>query len=462
LTGNLCGRRTFMGALGAALSTYAIRGQERKKPNIILILADDLGYGDLGCFGSAIPTPNLDRMAAEGARLTTFYSASPVCSPARAALLTGRYPVRTGVVNVLMSDAKTGLSASETTLPKVLKDSGYQTGCFGKWHLGSQPEFLPERHGFDEYYGVPYSNDMYPLPVMKNSQVVAGNCDQESMTDRFTEAAIEFIGRSKDAPFFVYLAHTAPHIPVVPSAAFKGKSGHGIYGDVVMELDASVGQILDAVKANGLDDNTLIVFTSDNGPWYQGSAGRLQGRKGSTYDGGVREPFIARMPGRIPAGTVSSGLASMMDLFPTIAGLCGASLPVKVDGLDIWPVLTGDKAFVERDMLLFFDTWQLQCVRWGPWKLHFARYNTFAWTAEPLGGRSNLPLPQPELYQVDEDPGENYDVAPEKQQVVATIRKRVDELLVNFPDQVRAAWRDTISQKVDETPVGALPRRHLD
>lgn len=457
MTGTNFSRRSFLCALGAALPVSSVRGEDRKPPNIILILADDLGYGDLGCFGSAIPTPNLNRMAEEGARLTSFYSASPVCSPSRAALLTGRYAVRTGVVNVLLSDSTNGLSASETTLPRVLKESGYRTGCFGKWHLGSLPEFLPGRHGFDEYFGVPYSNDMYPLPVMRNSQVVQGSGDQEGLTDAFTDAAIDFIGRNKDVPFFVYLAHTAPHIPVVPSERFRGKSGHGIYGDVVMEMDASVGQVLDAVKANGLDDNTLILFTSDNGPWYQGSAGKLQGRKGSTYEGGVREPFIARMPGRIPGGTVCSGVASMMDLLPTIAGLCGANLPVKADGLDIWPMLTGDRPFVDRDQLLFFDNWQLQCVRWGPWKLHFARYNSFAWTADPPGGRMNLPLPKPELYQVDEDPGESYDMATEKPELVANIRKRIDELMAGFPDPVRAAWRDTMSQKVADTPVGALP-----
>jgi arylsulfatase A-like enzyme len=452
-------RRAFLCALGGVLSASRARSADRSKPNIIVILADDLGFGDLGCYGSSIPTPNLNRMAKEGARLTRFYSASPVCSPSRAALLTGRYPVRTGIVSVLMADSKTGLSPSEATIPSVLKNSGYRTSCFGKWHLGKDAEFAPNRHGFDEYYGVPYSNDMSPLPIMKNGTVVLDSCDQDSLTERFTDQAVDFIGRSTDAPFFMYLAYTAPHIPLAPAARFKGKSGHGIYGDIVMELDWSVGRVLEAVNSNGLDDNTLIIFTSDNGPWYQGSAGNLQGRKGSTYEGGVREPFIARMPGRIPAGIVCQGLSSAMDLLPTIAGLCGASLPVKVDGVDIFPTLTGDKPYAERDILLFFDGWQLQCARWGPWKLHFARYNSFAWTADPAGGRFNLPLRNPELYNVDEDPGESYDMTPEKPQVVANIKSLVEEMLLNFPDRVRTAWRDTVSQTTEETPVGALPQR---
>jgi arylsulfatase A-like enzyme len=426
------------------------------------MLADDLGYGDLGCFGSSIPTPNLNKMAREGVRLNRFYSASPVCSPSRAALLTGRYPVRTGVVNVLMPDSKNGLSASETTIPRFLKDAGYRTACFGKWHLGNKPEFAPNRHGFDEYYGVPYSNDMDPLPILKNTQVVQASCDQESLTDRFTDQAVDFIGRNKDAPFFLYLAYTAPHIPIAPAERFKGKSGHGIYGDIVMELDWSVGRVLDTLTANGLDENTLVVFTSDNGPWYQGSAGNLQGRKGSTYEGGVREPFIARMPGRIPAGTVSSGLSSTMDLLPTIARLAGTTLPDAVDGVDIWPELTGDRPYMERDLLLFFDGWQMQCVRWGPWKLHFSRYNSVPWTADPPGGRFNLPLKHPELYNVDEDPGESYDIAPENPEMVANIRKKVEQMLLTFPDQVRSAWADTKSRTTNETPVGALPDRKLD
>jgi len=440
----------------------SLRGQGRSAPNVIVVLADDLGYADLGCFGSAIPTPNIDKMAAEGARLTTFYSADPVCSPSRAALLTGRYPARTNVVNVLMPNDNVGLSSSEVTLPRVMKDRGYRTACVGKWHLGTKPDFMPNRHGFDEYYGVPYSNDMNPLPLIQNTNIVQTTCDQETLTQRWTTAAVDFINRSKDGPFFLYLAQTAPHLPLVPSDDFIGKSGHGVYGDLVMEIDWSVGQILDALKANGIDENTLVIFTSDNGPWYQGSAGNLQGRKGSTYEGGVREPFVARMPGTIPAGTVSGGLSSMMDLLPTIASLTGASVPASTDGVNIWPLLTGTAPFIEREALLFFDGWQIQCVRFNQWKLHVARYNTGPWTLDPPNGRANLPLPRPELYNIDEDPSEAYDVATEKPQVVANLKARVDQLLLKLPDQVRSAWRQTLAQPIQDTPVGAMPRRNID
>jgi arylsulfatase len=443
------------------LSSRSAFGQSvPNPPNVIVIFADDLGYGDIGCFGSSIPTPNLDRMAAEGMRLTRLYSASPVCSPSRAALLTGKYPPRTGVVNVLMPQAENGLRTSERTIPRMLKERGYRTGMIGKWHLGSQPGMTPCEHGFDEFYGVPYSNDMWPLPMLRNTDVVEEQASQPQLTEKFTRRAVDFIQRQGETPFFLYMAHTAPHIPLVPSAAFKGKSGRGAYGDVVMELDWSVGEVLGALREKGIDQNTLVIFTSDNGPWYQGSAGRLQGRKGSTYEGGVREPFIARLPGRIPAGTSRDALTSTMDIMPTIAALCGAHAGM-VDGVDIWPVLSGEKEFLGRDPLLFFDRWNIQCLRWGPWKLHLSRYNSFAWTADPPQGRRNLPLRKPELYHVDEDPGEAYDCSAENVELVAQLRARVEAMLPSFPDEVRSAWRDTYTQRVQETPTGALPAAEL-
>jgi arylsulfatase len=452
-------RRAFLKALGGAASIALSRAQTSRNPNIIIILADDLGYGDLHCYGSRIPTPNLDRLAEEGCRLTRFYSASPVCSPSRAALLTGKYPARTGIVNVLMPNSPEGLDGSQPSLPKMLKDRGYATSCVGKWHLGNRPEYMPNRNGFDEFRGIPYSNDMWPLPFMTDSQVTVDNCDQESLTDRFADLSVDFINRRKDSPFFLYTALTAPHIPIAPAARFKGMSGLGSYGDIVTELDWAVGRIVSAVKDNGLDNNTLIVFTSDNGPWYQGSAGPLQGRKGSTYEGGVREPFIARMPGRITAGGVMSGVSSMMDLMPTIAGLCGGSKPAGVDGVDLWPMLSGERSYIERDVLLFFDGWQVQCARWGPWKLHVARYNSYAWTVDPPGGRWNLPLPRPELYNVDEDPAESYDQAPDRLEVVQSIRQRVESLMTGLPGQAQDAWRDTMARQVYDTPAGALPQQ---
>jgi arylsulfatase A-like enzyme len=453
------GRRAFLAAVGGAVGSLAVRAQGAENPNVIIIFADDMGYGDVGCYGSDIPTPNIDLLAKEGVRLTRFYSASPVCSPSRAALLTGRYPVRTGIVNVLMPNSRNGLPATERTLPKVLKERGYRTACIGKWHLGAAQESLPQRNGFDEFFGIPYSHDMSPLPVLRDGTVAEEAGDLAALTTRFTTEAVDFIRRNRNAPFFLYLAHVAPHIPLTPSAAFRNKSGHGLYGDVIAELDWSVGQVMQALRQNGLDENTLVVFTSDNGPWYQGSTGNLRGRKGSTFEGGVREPFIARWPGRIPAGTATQGIGSTMDLLPTIARLAGADLPAdRVDGVDIWPMLSGAQPYVEREALLFFDSWQVQCVRWGPWKLHLSRYNTHPWTLDPPGGRHNLPLPQPELYDVDTDPGESYDRAPENPDLVNELRARAERILLSMPDQVRSDWQSTLKRRVMSTPVGALPR----
>jgi arylsulfatase A-like enzyme len=435
-------------------------GQAAKPPNIVIILADDLGYGDVGCFGSDLPTPNLDRMAADGVRLERFYSASPVCSPSRAALLTGRYAVRSGVTNVLMPSSPDGLSASEQTIPKLLKERGYRTAMVGKWHLGTRPDRAPNSCGFDEFYGLPYSNDMFPLPMLRNGDVVDPSPRQANLTERFTSQAVDFINRNRDNPFVLYLAHTAPHIPLAPSERFAGKSEHGPYGDVVAELDWSVGEVLKAVRDAGIDGDTLVVFTSDNGPWYQGSAGRLRGRKGSTYEGGVRVPFIARFPGRIPSGSASHALTSMMDLLPTVVNLAGRPYPADlVDGVDVWPVLTGEKAYAEREALLFFDGQEIQAVRWGPWKLHVSRYNSHAWTMDPPGGRVNLPLNPPELYHIDSDGAEAYDRASEKPEVVADLLARIDRLLLGMPEQVRTAWRDTRNRRVIQTPAGALPQR---
>jgi arylsulfatase len=395
-------RRGFlMSSAGAAMSVL-LRGQQRQ-PNIVIIYADDLGYGDLSCYGSPISTPNLDRLAAEGARFTNFYSASPVCSPSRAALLTGRYPTRVEVP-VVLGPGDAGLPDSEITMAQVLRGSGYRTACIGKWHLGSPARFLPTNRGFDEFFGVPYSADMSPCPLIRNTTVMEQAVDVSTLTTRFTQEAVDFINRSQGSPFFLYLAHTAPHLPLAPSARFAGKSGLGEYADIVQELDWSTGEVMAALQASGLDSNTLVMFSSDNGPWWQGSQGKLRGRKGETYEGGMREPFIARYPGVIPSGIGCSGLATTMDLLPTMARLCGAQPPSNpLDGVDIWPILTGDRADVEREVFLYFDSVYLQCARLGRWKLHMTRYNTKAWSPLPAGGRVNLPLPVPELYDVVSD-----------------------------------------------------------
>jgi arylsulfatase A len=453
-------RRTFLQtAAGAALwNVGTVRGAQAPPPNIVMIYADDLGYGDLGCYGGRIRTPNVNRMAREGALFRHFYSASAVCSPSRAALLTGRYPVRTGVTSVLAANAGTGLPDSETTLAQVLKGAGYKTMCVGKWHLGSLPQYLPTNRGFDEYYGIPYSNDMSPSVLMHNTDIIEQPVRQDTLTRRYTEQALGFIQRSKDAPFFLYLPHTFPHIPLAASPDFRGKSSLGVYGDAVEELDWSTGQVLQALKDNALDQNTLVMFSSDNGPWYEGSAGKLRGRKGQTYEGGMREPFIAWWPGRIPHRGVVHGMATTMDIMPTVTAFCSASLPPRpLDGVNIWPLMTGEREAVQRDAFLYFDSWDLQCARVGRWKLHVARHNTFPWSPEPAGGRLNLPLPKPELYDLDEDPEESYDVADDNPQIVADIRANIDALLPGFPAEVQTAWRETLSRQVWGTAPGALP-----
>jgi len=448
-------RRTFL-QIASAAGLAPARAQT-SLPNVVLIYADDLGYGDLGCYGSRIRTPNLDRMASQGALFRHFYSASPVCSPARAALLTGRYPVRCGVPGVLYPSSTGGLSVSETTMADTLRAAGYATMCVGKWHLGLTEQYLPTRRGFDEYYGLLGSNDQLPV-LMHNTEVIEAQVDHETLTARYTQQAVQFIQRSAERPFFLYMPHLAPHVPVVPSPPFRGKSGLGPYGDVVMEMDWSVGQVLEALEAKGLDQNTLVIFTSDNGPWFQGSAGRLRGRKGDTFDGGMREPFLARFPGRIPAGRVVEGFASALDLLPTLAALTAAPVPANpLDGVNIWPMLTGEAESVERPAFLYFDSWNLQCARLGPWKLHFARYNSAAFTAMPAVGRMNLRLLNPELYKIDEDPSEAYDLAGEHPEIVARIEEQVRQQLPSLPSRVLQAWEDTQRRGVKPNGSGEWP-----
>lgn len=454
-------RRSFLRvAAGAAAGPFfhTLRAAGRP-PNIVMIYADDLGYGDLGCYGSEIRTANLDRMAGEGVRFTHFYSASALCSPSRAALLTGRYPTRVGVPRVLNPKDTEGLPDDETTLAQVLKPTGYKTMCIGKWHLGHLPKYLPTNRGFDSYFGIPYSNDMEPRVLMRDTAVIEQTATLETLTGRYAEEALKFIERSKASPFFLYFPHTFPHIPLAAAPRFRGKSPLGLYGDVVEELDWSVGEVLGALKKHGLEDNTLVMFSSDNGPWYQGSPGRLRGRKGMTWDGGQREPFIARWPGRIPAGKVSSAVATTMDILPTVAKLCEARLPKKpLDGLDILPLLTGTRNELERAPFLYFDHVNVQCARWKQWKLHIARNNTTTWSPAPPGGVVNLPLPAPELYDLVNDPDESYDIAEEHPQIVKQMLARIEQMVKTFPEPIQRAYAETKARKPARTPSGALPK----
>ncbi|MCZ2151346.1 MAG: sulfatase [Bryobacterales bacterium] len=453
-------RRGFLRAAagGAALSVMRGKGEAAQPPNIVVILADDLGFGDLGCYGSKILTPNLDRMGGEGVLFRQFYAASPVCSASRAGLLTGRYGVRGGVPGVFFPSDKAGLSVSETTLADMLKSSGYKTYCVGKWHLGTEPQYLPTARGFDDYYGIPYSNDQFPSVLMQGTSVIESPVNLNTITQRYTKQAVGFIQQNKDAPFFLYMAHTAPHVPLAASKEFRGKSPLGLYGDVVEEMDWSVGQVLSALADLGLDSNTFVMFSSDNGPFFQGSPGKLRGRKGETFEGGIREPFIARFPGRIPAGKRAPSFGTLLDLLPTVAGLTGSALPKNpLDGVDIWPMMTGEAEGVDRPAFLYFNDWNLQCARLGRWKLHMSRYNGPAFIPPLVQGRMNLRLLNPELYDLETDPGESYSAAGENAGIVADIRAKVESLLHGMPDQVRSAWMDTQNRPVAPNGLGEWP-----
>ena len=371
-----------------------------ENPNIIIIFTDDQGYGDIGCFGaSKYKTPNLDHMADQGRKFTEFYVAQAVCGASRVALLTGCYPNRLGMYGAPGPNAKHGIHPEEILIPEMLKRKGYATGMFGKWHLGDHKKSLPTHHGFDEYYGLPYSNDMWPhhpgvrhlplkerlkrwphLPMVEGDRIVDAEVtpeEQTRLTTDYTRRAVKFIARNKQKPFFLYLAHSMPHVPLFVSADNRGKSGAGLYGDVMREIDWSVGEILSALKHHGIEESTLVIFTSDNGPWlsygdHAGSAGPLREGKATSWEGGVRVPCIMHWPGKIPAGSVCSTPAMTIDILPTIARVTGSQLPKqKIDGKDIWPLLAGVKdAQSPHEAYYFYWGKELQAVRKGKWSLH--------------------------------------------------------------------------------------------
>jgi arylsulfatase A-like enzyme len=423
-------------------------------PNIVIIYADDLGYGDLGCYGHpTIRTPNIDRMAAEGMRFTQFYSAAEVCTPSRAALLTGRYPIRNGMCHdqfrVLRRVSTGGLPHEEVTLAELLKEKGYTTGIVGKWHLGvwsNDPKHHPMQHGFDVHFGLPHSNDMDPsadnpklanaladqkaeywnAPLYRGMELVEKQADQTTLTRRYTEEAVKFITTNKARPFFLYFPHTFPHTPLFASKDFKGRSPRGLYGDVVEELDWSVGRVLDTLRETGLAENTVVFFSSDNGPWLLmgetgGSAGLLREGKGSTWEGGMRVPGIAWWPGKIQSWSVCQDVACTMDLFTTFAKLGGAQVPQdrEIDGKDITPLLLGSGK-VERDVFCYYRGQQLYAARLGPWKAHFI-------TRSSYGPDKPVAHEVPELYNVDEDPSEARNVADKNPEVIAQIKAAVEK-----------------------------------
>jgi len=432
------------------------------RPNVIVIFCDDLGYGDIGCFGAAKHhSPNLDRMAAEGRKFTSFYVSSGVCTPSRASLMTGCYPRR---VNMHQSEAglcvlfpvnQKGLNPDEVTMAEVLKGQGYATACIGKWHLGDQPDFLPTRQGFDTYFGIPYSNDMGlrqgpdrpPLPLLRNEEVIEAPVDQDTLTQRYTDEVIKFMREHKDGPFFVYLPHAMPHNPVHASDEFRDTSDNGRYGDAVEEIDWSAGQILAALKALDLDEQTLVLFTSDNGAASQWGGGNspLRGWKGSTWEGGMREPCIVRWPGHVPAGTECDELACTMDLLPTFARLAGTKPPADrmIDGRDIWPLISGQAdAKSPHEAFYYYQMDQLQAVRSGKWKLHLP--------LKPKKRHWGKPEPEAvlQLFDLEADMGEQNNVADRHPDVV----KR----LTTLAEKAREDLGDTDRPGRNQRPAGLV------
>ncbi len=450
-------RRDFLRASAAVAASGALAAV-RPKQNLVIILCDDLGDGDIHCYDSSIATPNIDRLAREGTRFTNAITANPVCSPSRAGLLTGRYPPRVGVPQVLFPHAKSGLDLGETTIAALLKPAGYATAAIGKWHLGDAPEYLPTHRGFDSYYGIPYSNDMIPAVVLENEKVVEAEANQDTLTGRYTERAVRFIEQHANQPFFLYLAHNFPHIPLHASSKFRNTSPLGIFGDVVSELDWSTGQVLDALARKKLDRNTLVLFTSDNGPWYQGSPGQGRGRKGSAWEGGVRVPFVARQPGWIPAGRVSKSLISHLDVFPTVCARTGVAAPRPPDGVDASALLAGSAAKLERNAILYFNGVHLHCVRRDDWKLHVARFDSDIYAVHGPGGAKSIRLQNPELYNMALDAGESYDVADRHPDIVRDLMARAEGLMHDFPAEIRRDWEETKAQSVRAIPSGAYPR----
>ena len=471
-------RRQFLRAMGGSVLALTLLSCTKKsgqrKPNFIIIFCDDLGYGDLGCYGSKKHrTPNIDKMAAEGVKFTDFYVSSPFCTPSRASLMTGCYPRRVSMDTdsqgncVVFPVAQKGLHPDEITIADLLKAKDYATACIGKWHLGDQPEFLPTKQGFDYYFGLPYSNDTGmngvkppnvkreypPLPLLRNETVIEAPVNQATLTKRYTEEAIQFIQRNQKSPFFLYLPHTMPHKPVHSSKDFHGRSANKGYGDAVEEIDWSTAEILKTLKELGLHKNTLVLFTSDNGAskWVRDGRGDnlpLSGWKGETLEGGMREPFIAYWPGKIPSGTGCKELATTMDFLPTLAALAGTTSPADriIDGKDIWPLLSGQEgAKSPHKVFYYYLRDQLQAVRSGKWKLHLPlqRINKSCWAIENKKRSSAL-------YDLENDIGETLNVADEHPEIV---RK-----LLNLAERARKDLGDKDRLGKNQRPAGIVAK----
>ena len=463
---------SFTIGLSILISTQLIAQQKNTSPNIILIYMDDMGYGDLSCYGAVdIQTPVLDKMAAEGMRFTNFLTSQAVCSASRASLLTGCYANRVGISGALWPKAGVGLSPDETTIAELLKQKNYATAAFGKWHLGDVKGYLPKSHGFDEYYGIPYSNDMWPvwydgtpakqgtnkscyppLPLIEGDERVSTitTLDQQAqLTASLTDKTISFVEKNKHHPFFVYLAHPMPHVPINASPAFKGKSKQGLYGDVIQEIDANVGRIIQKIEELKLDKKTLIIFTSDNGPWFNfgnhaGNTGGFREGKGTSFEGGHRVPCIMYWKGVIPAGKVMNQLASTIDVLPTIAAMTNTQLPErKIDGVNLLPLLQGDLTQTPRsEFYYYYRKNSLEAVRKDNWKLVFEHPSRSYLNQVP--GKDGFPGPSPEdvmmpkaLYDLRRDPGERYDVQKEFPEIVKMLESIAEKARTELGDDLQ-------------------------
>jgi arylsulfatase len=492
-------RRDFMKSLVASVATPAVasaaqeplqqrapaklhaRGR-RKKPNVVLMICDDLGYGDPHCYGSNLPTPNLDGMAEEGLRFTHYNAAHPICSASRAGLLTGRYGVRMNTFGAFGPSNKiTGTSLDETLLSNLFKQGGYKTHAIGKWHLGSMrmpmaagtsvpadsSPYLPTERGFDSYFGGPWSVDMGPLPLLRDASVLEASTDKTMLTPRYTEEAVKYIEKSDGNPFFLYLAFSYPHDPPMSSPRFRDKTGFGNQVDSIAEIDWSVGEVSRALERKGLASDTLVIFTSDHGPWYQGSPGLLRGRKASSFEGGFRVPFLVKWPGTLEAGKVREEWISALDVLPTLAAICGLQLPQKqLDGVNMESALYGHGTKPDRKPLLYFCAMgnggrDVHCIRREQWKLRVAQgingeiYLNDRTTEAPASAW----LQVPELYDIAQDMAESYDVAHLHPEIVNELMASLEEQMPSFPPIVVDAYIALKQRKGDRsTPVGASPR----
>ena len=475
---------SFLFILGILLSTCQNnipQESDPMPPNIVIIFTDDQGYQDLGCYGSPdIKTPHIDQMAKEGVRFENFYVSQPVCSASRASLLTGCYANRIGISGAFMPNVGRGLHSDEVTIAEMLKPLGYATGIFGKWHLGNEPELLPTRQGFDEYLGIPYSNDMWPyhpwqgtvfdfpdLPLIENEEIIDTLADQSLLTTMLTERAVQFIDKNKDQPFFLYVPHPMPHVPLFASDKFNGKSERGLYGDVIEEIDWSTGQILEALKRNGIDENTLVIFTSDNGPWlsYGGHSGEalpLREGKGTALEGGVRVPCVMRWPGKIPSNRELKNPAMTIDFLPTIAEVTGANLPEqKIDGASIWPLLSNqDENLIHHEAYYFYYKQnELHAILSGDgrWKLYLP--HQYRSINDRVGTNDGLPIPYDqnqigeELYDLENDISETTDVASKHPDIV--------ENLLEHAEKARAELGDKLTNRTGAAnrPIGLVEKK---